>query len=932
MKNVNILKILILISLCISAFLTIGSSGFTTNNQQLLSKSTQFDHLLFKEIIVRMHPPIENIKLSKNVEILSINPEKGIDIIIPYVKLLSIIKMKVPYTILLNDVNAHDDSVRWDYHTLAGMETYISDIATNYPSITSLSTIGTTYEGRDIWCLEISTNPGVNQSKPGVLFMGLHHAREWPTIEICLYLANQLTSQYGVDPEITTAVNNNRIWIVPCVNPDGYYWDHDLGHDWRKNRHYFPEYDTYGVDLNRNYAGSCNGEAWGEWGSVHQGYTSNNPSNSLYCGPEPMSEMEVQAIKNLFLQNNISASISWHTHSELVCWPWAYLTSATAPDDTYMSNIGIQMASLITKQSGSGTYTPQQSASLYPTTGDTNDWMYGYSHYIIGKPLFPYLIEACTSFHPPASVLQQVIEENFDGAMYLLSEAYNISLVTPRVIPPNIFDMQNNTTGNYNITWSETNPSANPIYFQLDELSGINISTDDAESSSSLWNYDGFSLSTQQHQSGTHSYKANTQNNYISSMTSIHPLIITNNMTLNFWCWYDIEYNYDKAFVEISTNGRLYDVLDSYTGNSNGWQYKQYNLSAYVNKSIFIRFRYATDTGVSNEGFYVDDIYPLTNYDNITTLSSNIASNIYSISKNTSGTYYYRVKGYNTAHGWGDFSNLKSINVTLDYNPIIIENITAYPMIQDNTGWVNISCNAYSIYNLDFVKANITTPNGSSLNLTMSLIPGNNGYYVNATYDEEGVYSYIIWAEDFENNQKISSIHNFIIGVNVLDIAFFQGWNLITIPVQNNFNASTLIDYIPGSIMVSYFDAENQTYKSYVTGDPLPYDFMIKDGYGYFIYMNQEKTIYFLGGIITSVSVPLYVGYNMIGWYQSYNTTASGLLSAIPGALIASIFDAVNQTYKSYAAGDPPPYDFTVSKGMGIFIWTNQPSNWDGTD
>ena len=158
------------------------------------------------------------------------------------------------------------------------------------------------------------------------------------------------------------------------------------------------------------------------------------------------------------------------------------------------------------------------------------------------------------------------------------------------------------------------------------------------------------------------------------------------------------------------------------------------------------------------------------------------------------------------------------------------------------------------------------------------------------------------------------------------------GWNLITVPIQNSYSASSLLNYIPASVIVSYFDSQNQTYKSYVTGDPPPYDFPIHEGYGYFVYMSQDNTIQFTGDVILSVSVPLYAGYNMIGWYQTYNTSASSLLSVIPGALIASIFDPVNQTYKSYVTGDPPPYDFTVSKGMGLFIWTDQASTWDGTD
>ena len=130
--------------------------------------------------------------------------------------------------------------------------------------------------------------------------MGLHHAREWPTVEICLHIANNLTSLYGVNSTITSLVNNRRIWIVPCVNPDGYYYCHDQGHDWRKNRHYFPQYGTYGVDLNRNYNGSSDGNAWGAWGSIDSASVTHDPSDEVYCGPGPTSELEIQAISNFF--------------------------------------------------------------------------------------------------------------------------------------------------------------------------------------------------------------------------------------------------------------------------------------------------------------------------------------------------------------------------------------------------------------------------------------------------------------------------------------------------------------------------------------------------------------------------------------------------------------------------------------------------------
>jgi len=72
-----------------------------------------------------------------------------------------------------------------------------------------------------------------------------------------------------------------------------------------------------------------------------------------------------------------------------------------------------------------GTYTPEQSATLYPTTGDSDDWIYGYAHYVLGRPTFAYYHRRpCTSFYPSASYLDQICrEKNYDGGFYLLQEA-----------------------------------------------------------------------------------------------------------------------------------------------------------------------------------------------------------------------------------------------------------------------------------------------------------------------------------------------------------------------------------------------------------------------------------------------------------------------------------------------------------------------------
>jgi carboxypeptidase T len=632
---------------------SVGTSGSTTNEDTL--------------VLAKIGDTNYNFLATNNFEIVGSQPG-SLFVIIPTSSLRILEAQGIGYEIVIQDVQAYENGVRGQYHTLAQIESILQTIASDYPSITSLYSIGTTYEGRSIWCLEISDNPGVDEGEPGVLLIGLHHAREWPSVEICLYIANELTSNYGSDPDITDVVNSNRIWLVTCMNPDGYYYCHDQSHDWRKNRDPYP--GGIGVDVNRNYGGSSDGNPWGSWGSVFDSAATHDPSQEVFCGGGPFSEAETQAIRNLVINNDICAGISYHTFGELVLWPWGY-TTAGAPDSTYLTQIGQGIASKITQQDGSGTYTPQQSDQLYPTTGDFLDWTYGYGYYVQGRPAFVYTVEACQSFQPSASYLDQICQENFDGALYLLQQAGTIKeTVSSRVMPPVIDSLPVDVDGTYTVSWQEKNPNANPEKFQLDELTGLNLHTDDAEAGSSLWVLDGFTVSTARSHSTSHSYKSRNQNSDVSTMTTTTPLPVTPGMKFSFWCWYNEENNYDYAFVEVSRDGRYYDKLDGFTGSSGGWLYKEYSLANYTNDSVFIRIRAVTDDYTLVEGFYIDDMYPVPTFNSTQTLSNTITEHHYDITGKIQGDYYYRVMGYNTAKGWGDFSTLRKV---------IVSNITNEP-------------------------------------------------------------------------------------------------------------------------------------------------------------------------------------------------------------------------------------------------------------
>jgi hypothetical protein len=379
-----------------------------------------------------------------------------------------------------------------------------------------------------------------------------------------------------------------------------------------------------------------------------------------------------------------------------------------------MAQVGQQIAARITKDSGSGTYTPQQSAGLYPTTGDTTDWAYGYAHYVQGRTTFAYTIEACSQFQPPASKLDQIVSENYEGALYLLEEAEDIQeYLDPRVLPPHIEEMTFNPDGNYTILWQEQNPNAHADIFELEELTDLSIVTDNAELGNSLWTLDGFSLSTSRSYSSSHSYKSRYSDEDVSTMTTVYPVPITNGMTLSFYTWYSIESNWDFAMVEVSTDNRCFDVLETFTGSSDGWQYKTYDLSVYEGKSLYIRFRYTTDTYTQEEGFYIDDISPVADFQTSTTLSSSITETWYEITNRPTGIYYYRIKGHNSDRGWGDFSTLENMEVIGGF----YLNLEQFPFYtaEEPTGYTRqqMTGAASAQMMLNYLKWNSTThPNG----------------------------------------------------------------------------------------------------------------------------------------------------------------------------------------------------------------------------
>ena len=65
------------------------------------------------------------------------------------------------------------------YHNYTAMTAFLQGIAASYPQITRLFTIGTSVQGRNLWVLEISDNPGSNEpGEPEFKYVANMHGDE----------------------------------------------------------------------------------------------------------------------------------------------------------------------------------------------------------------------------------------------------------------------------------------------------------------------------------------------------------------------------------------------------------------------------------------------------------------------------------------------------------------------------------------------------------------------------------------------------------------------------------------------------------------------------------------------------------------------------------------------------------------------------------
>lgn len=190
----------------------------------------------------------------------------------------------------------------------------LKEIAWKYRGKASLRSLGTSEDGRNIWCLRIGN---ASAGKKVVIDAGIH-AREWLNPLMIMRKSEEILRQY---PDYKTALNRVCVYVVPMINPDGitisqYGFDairspklrkickktKASARTWKAN--------ARGVNLNFNFPGGWN-----------QKNKSKKPDGITYPGKKAASEKETRVMMSFINSlSGIRGALNYHSTGSILYW------------------------------------------------------------------------------------------------------------------------------------------------------------------------------------------------------------------------------------------------------------------------------------------------------------------------------------------------------------------------------------------------------------------------------------------------------------------------------------------------------------------------------------------------------------------------------------------------------------------------------------
>ena len=373
------------------------------------------------------------------------------------------------------------------YLNVVEVESALQLVAATHPGFTELVTLPhRTWENRV--CRAVRVAADLATARPTVVLFAGVHAREWGGPDILVSFLERLTAAVSDGAEIAlpgytvSAADVERIGngldvvVFPQANPDGraYSMRTDGNEMWRTNRRPSP---VGGVDVNRNYDWLWDFRRYFDPRALTRGEVSvsDTRGNDTYHGPEAFSEPESRNVAWLVGRYPTTRFLTdVHSFSELILYPWGDDDNqATKPEQNFLNpafdrkrgllaqnghpdarrygeyldpthrrhliEIGTRMRHAVQSVNGR-TYTLQQGAQLYGTSGTSDDWSFARHILDPARPvIYPYTIEfgrerpndVAASFHPPYADMEKIIDEVVAGLLEMCLAGLDLLATEP---------------------------------------------------------------------------------------------------------------------------------------------------------------------------------------------------------------------------------------------------------------------------------------------------------------------------------------------------------------------------------------------------------------------------------------------------------------------------------------------------------------------